>query len=81
MIESDIELITNYFLNLNPEFLNQLGIDKNNLPNKTQWIEKPVTNKRKIKLIMNFRKATENDVSIIVEMIADDELGKKKIKS
>ena len=40
MIESDIELITNYFLNLNPEFLNQLGIDRNNLPNKTQWIEK-----------------------------------------
>jgi GNAT superfamily N-acetyltransferase len=27
---------------------------------------------------MNFRKATENDVSIIVEMIADDELGKKR---
>lgn len=27
---------------------------------------------------MNFRKATENDISIIVEMIADDELGKKR---
>ena len=27
---------------------------------------------------MNFRKATENDVSIIVGMIADDELGKKR---
>jgi GNAT superfamily N-acetyltransferase len=27
---------------------------------------------------MNFRKATENDVSTIVEMIADDELGKKR---
>jgi GNAT superfamily N-acetyltransferase len=27
---------------------------------------------------MNFRKATENDVSIIVEMIADDELGKTR---
>jgi GNAT superfamily N-acetyltransferase len=27
---------------------------------------------------MNFRKATENDVSIIVEMITDDELGKKR---
>lgn len=27
---------------------------------------------------MNFRKATENDVSVIVEMIADDELGKKR---
>ncbi len=27
---------------------------------------------------MNFRKATENDVSAIVEMIADDELGKKR---
>jgi len=27
---------------------------------------------------MIFRKATENDVSIIVEMIADDELGKKR---
>ncbi|SFZ95178.1 Ribosomal protein S18 acetylase RimI [Flaviramulus basaltis] len=27
---------------------------------------------------MNFRKATINDVSIIVEMIADDELGKKR---
>jgi len=29
-------------------------------------------------MTMNFRKATENDVSIIVEMIADDELGKKR---
>ena len=27
---------------------------------------------------MNFRKATENDVSVIVEMIDDDELGKKR---
>jgi GNAT superfamily N-acetyltransferase len=27
---------------------------------------------------MNFRKATESDVSTIVEMIADDELGKKR---
>ena len=27
---------------------------------------------------MNFRKATENDVSVIVEMIADDELGRKR---
>jgi len=27
---------------------------------------------------MNFRKATENDVAIIVEMIAEDELGKKR---
>lgn len=27
---------------------------------------------------MNFRKATRNDVSIIVEMIADDELGKTR---
>lgn len=27
---------------------------------------------------MKFRKATENDVLIIVEMIADDELGKKR---
>jgi GNAT superfamily N-acetyltransferase len=27
---------------------------------------------------MNFRKATENDVSTIVAMIADDELGKKR---
>ena len=27
---------------------------------------------------MKFRKATENDVSIIVEMITDDELGKKR---
>lgn len=27
---------------------------------------------------MNFRKATENDVSIIVAMIADDELGKTR---
>lgn len=40
MIESDFELITNYFLNLNPEIHNQLGIDINKLPNKTQWIEK-----------------------------------------
>lgn len=38
----------------------------------------PVANKRKTELIMNFRKATENDVSTIVEMIADDELGKKR---
>ena len=27
---------------------------------------------------MNFRKATENDISIIVEMMADDILGKKR---
>jgi len=27
---------------------------------------------------MNLRKATENDISTIVEMIADDELGKKR---
>ncbi len=27
---------------------------------------------------MNFRKATENDVAVIVEMIADDELGNKR---
>ncbi len=27
---------------------------------------------------MNFRKATENDVSIIVSMIADDDLGKTR---
>ncbi len=27
---------------------------------------------------MEFRKATKNDISIIVEMIADDELGKKR---
>ena len=27
---------------------------------------------------MNFRKATKNDVSVIVEMIADDELGRKR---
>lgn len=27
---------------------------------------------------MNFRKATENDISTIVEMIADDELGKTR---
>lgn len=27
---------------------------------------------------MNFRKATENDVSTIVKMVADDELGKKR---
>ena len=27
---------------------------------------------------MNFRKATKNDVSVIVEMIADDELGGKR---
>ena len=27
---------------------------------------------------MKFRKATENDVSVIVEMIADDELGRKR---
>ena len=27
---------------------------------------------------MKFRKATENDVSVIVEMIADDNLGKKR---
>ena len=27
---------------------------------------------------MNFRKATENDISTLVEMIADDELGKKR---
>ncbi|WP_338770002.1 GNAT family N-acetyltransferase [Bernardetia sp. ABR2-2B] len=27
---------------------------------------------------MNFRKATKEDISIIVEMIADDELGKKR---
>ena len=27
---------------------------------------------------MKFRKATENDVLVIVEMIADDELGKKR---
>ena len=26
---------------------------------------------------MNLRRATENDVPVIVEMIADDELGKK----
>ena len=26
---------------------------------------------------MKFRRATENDVIVIVEMIADDELGKK----
>jgi len=38
----------------------------------------PVANKQKTELIMNFRKATENDVSTIVEMIADDELGKKR---
>ena len=29
---------------------------------------------------MKFRKATEKDVSAIVEMIADDELGKKREK-
>ena len=27
---------------------------------------------------MKFRKATKNDVLVIVEMIADDELGKKR---
>ena len=27
---------------------------------------------------MNFRKATENDVAVIIEMIADDELGNKR---
>ena len=27
---------------------------------------------------MNFRKATENDVSVIVEMIADDDLARKR---
>ena len=27
---------------------------------------------------MNLRRATENDVPVIVEMIADDELGKKR---
>ncbi len=27
---------------------------------------------------MKFRKATKEDISIIVEMIADDELGKKE---
>ena len=27
---------------------------------------------------MNYRKATENDILAILEMIADDELGKKK---
>ena len=27
---------------------------------------------------MNFRKAKKNDISIIVQMIADDELGKKR---
>lgn len=32
----------------------------------------------KSQLIMNFRKATKNDVSTIVEMIADDELGRKR---
>ncbi len=37
-----------------------------------------VGNKLKIKLIMNFRKATKEDISIIVEMIADDELGKTR---
>ena len=41
-------------------------------------MEKPVANKRKTELIMNFRKAKENDISTIVEMIADDELGKKR---
>ncbi len=40
MIESDIELIPDYFLNLNPEFLKQLGAESKRLPNKTQWIEK-----------------------------------------
>ena len=29
---------------------------------------------------MKFRKATEKDISTIVEMIADDELGKKREK-
>jgi hypothetical protein len=28
MIESDIELIPNYFLNLSPEFINKLGIER-----------------------------------------------------
>ncbi|WP_187357711.1 hypothetical protein [Cyclobacterium plantarum] len=27
---------------------------------------------------MNFRKATKNDISIIVEMIADDEVGRTR---
>ncbi|WP_242155706.1 GNAT family N-acetyltransferase [Aestuariivivens sediminis] len=33
---------------------------------------------QKNELKMNFRKASEMDISIIVEMIADDELGKKR---
>jgi GNAT superfamily N-acetyltransferase len=41
-------------------------------------MHKHVGNKQKSELIMNFRKATENDVSTIVEMIADDKLGKKR---
>lgn len=37
-----------------------------------------IDDKQKNELIMNFRKATENDVSTIIEMIADDELGRKR---
>jgi GNAT superfamily N-acetyltransferase len=33
---------------------------------------------KKLNLIMKFRKATRNDISKIVEMIADDELGKTR---
>lgn len=38
MIESDIELIVNYFINSSPEFLRGMGADINLLPKKENWI-------------------------------------------
>jgi RimJ/RimL family protein N-acetyltransferase len=52
MKRGDIDLIVDYFINADSEFLKGMGADKNKLPNKKEWInklnqeiEKPIKNK------------------------------------
>ena len=40
MKESDVELIVDYFVNADPDYLIGMGADKSKLPDRTEWIEK-----------------------------------------
>ncbi len=71
MQKSDIELIVDYFVNADSEFLKGMGADKSKLPHKPEWI---------IKLNQEFDKAnSEKEFYYIIWLINDDPAGHSNI--
>ena len=73
MEKSDIELIVDYFINADSEFLKAMGADKNKLPNRTEWIKK---------LIKEFEKPNElKEFYYIIWLIDEHPIGHSNINN